>query len=85
MKCLRKNKLPTLPKPLISEAYESNLCCGHLNVQGLGNREPGKYLDLLNETDIQQLDVLCISETHLKKHDDIGWNDLWREKEASIM
>ena len=66
MKRLRKNKLPTLPKPLISEAYESNLCCGHLNVQGLGNRETGKYLDLLNETDIQQLDVLCLSETHWK-------------------
>ena len=62
MRHLRKdsNRLAPLPKPVIMEAHQNKVCIGHLNVQSLGLKTMRKYLDILNETDLQLVDVLCI-------------------------
>ena len=38
----------------------------------------------MSENDIQLVDVLCITETHLKKEDEISSKDIWKEKEGSV-
>ena len=86
MKHLRKeeNRLPPLPKPVIVLYHENQVSIGHLNVQNLGSKETGKYLDFMSENDIQLVDVLCITETHLKKEEEICSKDIWKEKEGSV-
>ena len=69
---------------MITEIDHSKISLGQLNVQGLGSKEQGKYRDLLNEIDIQILDVLCITESHLKKEDQVKLTDLWKEKDGSL-
>ena len=82
MKRLRKveNRLPPLPKPVIVQYHENKVSIGHLNVQNLGSKETGKYLDFMSENDIQLVDVLCITETHLKKEEEISSKDISKEK-----
>ena len=46
IKCLRKNCLTPLPKPLIMEQHENMVSLGQLNVQGLGCKAQGKYKDI---------------------------------------
>ena len=38
----------------------------------------------LDQNDIQLVDVLCITETHLKKEEEISSKDIWKEKEGSV-
>ena len=84
MRHLRKdsNRLAPLPKPVIMEAHQNKVCIGHLNVQSLGSKTMGKYLDILNETDLQLVDVLCITETHLKKDEQVSCNNFLKCKEG---
>ena len=84
IKCLRKNCLTPLPKPLTMEQDGNMVSLGQLNVQGLGCKVEGKYKDILNEMDLQLLDVLCITETHLKKEDGIAVSDFWNDKDGSV-
>ena len=86
MRRLRKdsNRLAPLPKPVIMEAHQNKVCIGHLNVQSLGSKTTGKYLDILSETNLQLVDVLCITETHLKKDEQVSCNNFLKCKEGSV-
>ena len=86
MRHLRKdsNRLAPLPKPVIMEAHQNKVCIGHFNVQSLGSKTTGKYLDILNETDLQLVDVLYITETHLKKDEQVSCNNFLKCKEGSV-
>ena len=81
IKRLRKNCLTPLPKPLIMEQHENMVSLGQLNVQGLGCKAQGKYKDILNEMDLQLLDVLCITESHLVKEDGITASEFWNDRD----
>ena len=82
---LRENRLPKLSKPMITDMDGAKISFGHLNVQGLGSRITGKYADILKEKDLQLLDVMCLTETHLESNNNLAVNDLWKnEKQGSL-
>ena len=41
-------------------------------------------MDILDETDLQLVDVLCITETHLKKDEQVSCNNFLKCKEGSV-
>lgn len=84
MRRLRKHKLPKLKAPLITYIEGPYLRVGHLNVQGLGVGSHSKFPDLVNDDNVQQLDVLCLTETHLRAGTSFEATSVWAEKNGSV-
>ena len=61
---LRQNRvIPPLPSPI--QSMKEHFRIGHLNIQGLRTKTIDKCEDIKLDADMQCLDVICLTETHL--------------------
>ena len=80
----RDRKLPTIDRGMVWFMPKETFCILHLNVQGLSSKSRTKYIDLQNDMELQKADVLCFTETHYGRDDEVNVNSFWPVKSGIV-
>ena len=85
MEHLRKEKrLPPIAKPLIWSIPDDCIKMVHLNVQGLATKSRTKKMDLNCDLEIQNVDIVCLTETHYGSDNCVSAKDIWTSRKGCI-
>ena len=85
MECLRKDKrLPPSPKALMWSIPDDCVKMVHLNVQGVAAKSRTKNLDVQYDKEIQNVDIVCLTETHYCSENSVCVKDIWPERNGCV-
>ena len=85
MEHLRKDRrLPTIPRALLWSLSNDHVSLVHLNVQGLNARSRTKIVDLHEDKEIQEVDIICLSETHYSPDMTISVRNIWPSQNGQL-
>ena len=85
MEHLRKDKrLPPSPKPLMWSIPDDCVKMVHLNVQGVAAKSRTKNLDVQYDKEIQNVDIVCLTETHYCSENSVCVKDIWPERNGCV-
>ena len=56
----------------------------HLNVQGVAATSRTKNLDVQYDKEIQNVDIVCLTETHYCSENSVCVNDIWPERKGCV-
>jgi len=81
---LEKRRLPMPSDNWLSDKKEEHIVLTHLNLRGFCTSSYRKREDLLGDVDIQQSDIVCLTETHLHPLDSFEVEDVWLSKQGNV-
>ena len=85
MERLRKDRrLPTIPRSLLWSCSDDDVCLVHLNIQGLNARSRTKFVDLHQDKEIQEVDIICLTETHYNSDMTISVQNIWPSRNGQL-
>ena len=79
-----RKKLPSLPEPMIWCPPVDCTSIVHLNVQGLNYGSRTKKTDMQMDKEIQEVDILCLTETHFEDTQVVDVKNFWKEKKGEL-
>ena len=83
MDCLRKERrLPPVPKALVWSIPDECVKMVYVNIQGLVAKSQTKKQDSHCDGEIQNVDILCFSETHYGTENSVSAKDIWPHKKG---
>ena len=85
MERLRNEKsLPVTQDAMIWNLPSDCLRLVHLNVQGLNYKGRTKQIDIHMDREIQEVDIICFTETHFQRDDIIDMGFFWLNKTGTL-
>ena len=80
----REKRLPVLPEAVIWSLNNEYMKIVHLNAQGLNYRGRTKQTDVQMDKELQEVDILCLTETHFQETDNIDTSFFWTKKKGEV-